>query len=149
MHFPFVQRILFICTHNSARSQMAEAILKEKYGDRFEVVSAGTKPTRVNPFAIKVLQELNIDISKVQSKHVNEFIVQEFDLVVTVCDSAKENCPFFPGAKQYDHRNFVDPSKSDGSDEEILNAFRKSRDEIKKFIIQEFGPFDDSRAKKE
>ncbi len=149
MDFLLVQRILFICTHNSARSQMAEAILKEKYGDRFEVVSAGTKPTRVNPFAIEVLLEINIDISKAQSKHVNEFIAQEFDLVVTVCDSAKENCPFFPGAKQYDHRNFVDPTQSDGSDEEILNAFRKSRDEIMKFIIQEFGPYDDSLAKKE
>ena len=144
MEFPLVQRILFICTHNSARSQMAEAILKEKYGDRFDVVSAGTKPTRVNPFAIEVLHEINIDISKAQSKNVNEFIAQEFDLVVTVCDSAKEDCPFFPGAKQYDHRNFVDPSLPDDSDEEILDAFRKARDDIMKFIIEEFGPFDDS-----
>ncbi|MHA2075050.1 MAG: arsenate reductase ArsC, partial [Candidatus Hodarchaeales archaeon] len=98
MDFQSVQKIIFICTHNSARSQMAEAILKENFGDRFEVVSAGTKPTRVNPFAIEVLREINIDISKAQSKHINEFIGQEFDLVVTVCDSAKENCPFFPGA---------------------------------------------------
>jgi arsenate reductase len=126
---------------------MAEAILKEKFGDRFEVVSAGTKPTRVNPFTIEVLHEINIDISKAQSKHTNEFIGQEFDLVVTVCDSAKENCPFFPGAKQYDHRNFVDPSQSEGSVEEILIAFRKSRDDIMKFIIEEFGPLDDSQEK--
>ena len=128
---------------------MAEAILKEKFGDRYEVVSAGTKPTGVNPFAIEVLQEINIDISKAQSKHVNEFIVQEFDLVVTVCDSAKENCPFFPGAKQYDHRNFVDPTQTEGSDEDILNAFRKSRDEIMRFIIEVFGPHIDSHARKE
>lgn len=118
---------------------MAEGLVNFLLKDKFIAFSAGTYPTKVNPFAIKVMEEIGIDISNHRSKSVSEFKGEKFDYVVTVCDSAKENCPFFPGAKEYIHQSFEDPSSYEGSDEEKLNKFRKVRDEIKKFIIERFG----------
>ena len=133
------KRVLFICTHNSARSQMAEGLLKALYGDKYEVFSAGTHPTRVNPYAIEVMKEIGIDISNHYSKSVNEFLGMKIDYVVTVCDSAKEECPYFPGGKAYIHKSFEDPSSVVGTHEEKLEVFRKVRDEIKKWIEKTLG----------
>ncbi len=133
------KRIIFICTHNSARSQMAEALLRALYGDKYEVFSAGTDPRNLNPFAIAVMEEIGIDISKHRSKNVKEFLGEEFDLVVTVCDQAKESCPFLPGGKKYIHKGFEDPSNFKGDDKEVLSAFRKVRDKIKNWIEEAFG----------
>ncbi|MFX0173323.1 MAG: arsenate reductase ArsC [Candidatus Hodarchaeota archaeon] len=131
--------ILFICTHNSARSQMAEALLRKKYGNFFLALSAGTKPTSINPYTRLVLAEVGINISTHKSRHVRDFFDQKIDLVVTVCDSAKEECPFFPGANQYEHKSFEDPSEIKGSEEEILSGFRRIRDEISSWIDIKFG----------
>ncbi|MFX0087174.1 MAG: arsenate reductase ArsC [Candidatus Hodarchaeota archaeon] len=133
-----MQKVLFICTHNSARSQMAEALLRSKFSDRYQVFSAGTEPSNINPYIKRVMNEIGIDISGYESKHVNLFLGEEIDLVVTLCDSAKESCPFFPGAKQYDHKNFPDPSRFTGTEEEILNRIRGIREELSKWIDQEF-----------
>ena len=133
------KKVLFICTHNSVRSQMAEGILRALYGDRYEVYSAGTHPTGVNPYAVRVTAEIGVDISTHRSKSVEEFRGMRFDYVVTVCDNAKENCPFFPGAKVYLHRSFKDPSEAKGVEEEIMEVFRKVRDEIKNWIEKTFG----------
>ena len=132
------QKVLFICTHNSARSQIAEGLLKAIYGERYEAYSAGTKPSSVNQFAINVMKEVGIDISKHRSKSVEEFLNMELDYVVTVCDNAKETCPFFPGGKKHLHQSFTDPSSFTGNDDEILEGFRKIRDEIKKWIEETF-----------
>ena len=134
------ENILFVCTHNSARSQMAEAILRAKNGNRYQVYSAGTEPTNINRYVQKILTEIDIDISNLESKHVNQFLDTDFDLVVTVCDSAKEECPFIPGAKNSDHKNFPDPSQFIGTEEEILNSVRKVRDEMIEWITQKFNP---------
>lgn len=133
------KKVLFICTHNSARSQMAEAFLNYLYPDRFEAYSAGTKPGALNQYAVKVMQEMGIDLGKHYSKHLSEFAGMEFDYVVTVCDKARESCPFFPGAKTYIHKSFDDPSQASGTDDEILEFTRKVRDEIRKFIADYFG----------
>jgi len=132
------QRILFICTHNSARSQMAEGLMNARYGDRFEAQSAGIEPTEVHPLAIKAMAELGIDISHHRSKSIEEFLGQEFDYVVTVCDHAKEACPFFPGAKEYLHASFPDPASVEGTEEERLEAFRRVRDEIAAWLERTF-----------
>ncbi|MCX7919285.1 MAG: arsenate reductase ArsC [bacterium] len=132
------KRVLFICTHNSARSQMAEGILRAVYSDRYEVYSAGTEPTAVNPYAIKVMAELGIDISNHRAKSIDEFRECQFDYVVTVCDSAKETCPYFPGAGKKLHQSFDDPSKFQGTEDEILAGFRRVRDEIKAWIEKTF-----------
>jgi arsenate reductase len=124
------KKILFICTHNSARSQLAEGLANHYWKERCQAFSAGTQPSTVNPFAIKALAELGIDISGARSQNTAEFAGQEFDLAVTVCDSARENCPYFPGAKNYIHKSFKDPSQVEGTDEEKLTAFREARDEI-------------------
>ncbi|MFX0124150.1 MAG: arsenate reductase ArsC [Candidatus Hodarchaeota archaeon] len=134
-----MQKVLFVCTHNSARSQIAEAVLRAKYGDFYQAFSAGTSPTRLNPFVKKVMTEIGIDISDHEPKHTDSFLDQEIDIVVTVCDSAKENCPFFPGAKQYTHKSFPDPSQFSGSEEEMLNNVRLVRNEIIQWIDEEFG----------
>jgi arsenate reductase len=133
------KKILFICTHNSARSQMAEGYMNAKYGDRFEGFSAGTKRTRVHPMAIVVMQEIGIDISGHQSKLIDEFFGKGIGTVVTVCDSAQGACPFFPGAKEVIHQSFSDPSAFKGSDEEVRVGFRRVRDEISQWIDQTFG----------
>ncbi len=130
-----MRRVLFLCTGNSARSQMAEALLKHFGGEEFEVHSAGTKPqSEVNPFAIEALNEKEIPTEGLYPKLVNEFASQAFDLVVTVCDSAKLACPHFPGAKQMDHWSLEDPAAFEGTYEEILFTFRETRDEIERRI---------------
>lgn len=134
--------ILFICTHNSARSQIAEAIVNKLYGDRYSGYSAGTEPTKVNPYAVKVLKEIGIDISKNRSKHVNEFKDMKFDYVVTVCDSAKETCPFHPAGKKIIHKSFPNPAEFHGSDEEKTKLFRRLRDDIKEWIVEVFKDLD-------
>jgi len=132
------KKVLFLCTHNSARSQMAEGILRSIHGDEYEAFSAGTEPSRVNPYAVRAMAEIGIDISEHVSKHIEKFDGHNFDTVVTVCDNAKEVCPTFPGANKYLHKGFTDPSKFRGKDEEILAGFRKVRDEIKGWIEEEF-----------
>lgn len=132
------RKVLFLCTHNSARSQMAEGILRNLYGDKFEVFSAGTEPSRVNPYAMGAMQEIDIDISENTSKSIEGFQGMNIDYVVTVCDRAKESCPTFPGAKHNIHKGFIDPSKFRGKDEEILLGFRQIRDEIRSWIQKEF-----------
>jgi len=130
--------VLVLCTHNSARSQLAEGLLNALHGEKFQAFSAGTKPSKVNPFAIKALSEIGIDISSHTSKHAKDFLGKPIDIVVTVCDNAKEECPFFPGVKTVIHHSFNDPSAETGSDESKLNAFRKTRDEIKEWLDREF-----------
>jgi len=124
------KRILFLCTHNSCRSQMAEGLVNHYHGDRFTAFSAGTEATRVNPLAIQVLAELGIDISCHSSKTLNEFSGQQFDYVITLCGSANEQCPLFFGGVQRVHIGFDDPSQRSGTPEEVLPEFRKVRDEI-------------------
>jgi arsenate reductase len=128
------KRILILCTGNSARSQMAEGLLRHDAGDRFEVFSAGTKPSAVRPEAIAVMRELGIDISGHRSKSVDEFTGQSFDYVLTVCDSAKERCPFFPGKTVKIHRSFEDPAGLQGSDDERTRLFRRVRDEMRDYF---------------
>lgn len=134
------KKVLFVCTHNSARSQMAEAFLRFFYGDHYEALSAGTEPTGIHPLTIKVMAEVGLDLSTQRSKSVDEFIGQEIDLVITVCDSAKEKCPFFPYGKKRIHYSFPDPASSVGSEKDQLEAFRQVRDEIKKWVIATFEP---------
>ncbi|HJQ39961.1 MAG TPA: arsenate reductase ArsC [Thermoanaerobaculia bacterium] len=123
------KRVLFLCTHNSARSQMAEGWLRHMAGDAFEVFSAGTERTRVQPLAIEVMREAGIDISGHRSKTLDEFSGQTFDYVITVCDGANESCPIFPGAAERIHWSFDDPAAAD-SGEPKLHAFRTVRDAI-------------------
>ena len=113
---------------------MAEGFVNYLLSDKFEAYSAGLKPSEVNPYAIQVMSEIGIDISQQRSKHVNELIDKPFDLVITVCDNAKENCPVLPGAKNITHIPFRDPATATGSEEEILQIFREVRDEIRKKI---------------
>lgn len=123
-------RVLFICTGNSARSQLAEAILGQMGGPDFEVRSAGTEPKGVNPYALRVLAELGIDWSKAHSKAVGEFIDQPWDHVITVCDRARQACPVFPGEHDALHWGLEDPAEVEGTDEEKLAAFRATRREL-------------------
>jgi arsenate reductase (thioredoxin) len=124
-------RVLFVCTHNSARSQMAEGMVRAWGGDRFEAFSAGTEATRVRPEAIAVMREIGIDISGHTSKTVEPFIGEAFAWVITVCDTAKETCPVIPGAKQQAHWSIDDPSLVEGETEQRLEAFRAARDVIR------------------
>jgi arsenate reductase len=125
-----VKRVLFVCTHNSARSQMAEGLLRHYAGQYFEAFSAGTEPDSLHPLAVRALGELGIDISNQAPKSVDEFLSQDFDSVVTVCDQTKESCPVFPGAASQLHWSFEDPSRAQGSEHERLEVFRRVRDEI-------------------
>ncbi len=129
-------KVLFICTHNSARSQMAEAFVNA-LSDKWQAESAGTEPSHVNPYAIRVMEEIGISMEGHHSKSIEEFRGRDFDLVVTVCDHAKETCPFFPG-KRHIHRGFQDPSEAEGTEEEIMEVFRKVRDEIREWVEREF-----------
>ena len=131
-------RVLFLCTGNSARSQMAEGILRSFAGDRFEVLSAGIDPKGVNPLAIQAMREDGIDISGHRSKHVTEFLGQPMQYVITVCDGAQEKCPIFPGAYKFLSWSFDDPAAAQGSDADKLTVFRRVRDEIGQHIQQEF-----------
>ena len=129
--------ILILCTGNSARSQMAEGLLRYDAGDRFDAESAGTKPGTVRPEAIAVMKEIGIDISAQRSKSVDEFAGRDFDYVLTVCDKARESCPIYPGHTNLMHKSFEDPAAIVGSEEERLAAFRKVRDKIREFLNSE------------
>jgi len=129
-----VQRVLILCTGNSARSQMAEGLLRRLAGDRFEVFSAGTKPGTVRPEAIAVMNEIGIDISRHRSKHVDEFAGQTFDYVLTVCDNAKESCPVYPVGTKQVHQSFEDPAAVRGSEAERMDAFRRVRDHLSAYL---------------
>lgn len=125
-----ILRVLFLCVHNSARSQMAEGMLRAWAGAAVDAHSAGNEVAKVRPLAIRAMEEIGIDISGHRSKAVDEFFGQKFDVSVTVCDEAKEACPFFPGAAAQVHWRFDDPSAAQGSEEEQLAVFRRVRDEI-------------------
>ena len=144
------KRVLILCTGNSARSQMAEGLLRHDSGSRFQVWSAGTKPSQVRPEAIEVMREVGIDISGHRSKSVDEFTGQEFDYVITVCDNAKESCPVFPGKTQRIHWSFDDPAAARGDEQARLAVFRRVRDEIRerlhKFIPNALGETSDMRS---
>jgi arsenate reductase len=143
------KKVLFLCTHNSARSQMAEGLLRTMYPDRYEAYSAGVEATSVDPRAVRAMLEIGIDISGQHSKSTQEFQDTVFDLAVTVCDQAKQACPICstelelpsqsPRAREVIHKSFVDPAVAAGSEEEQLEAFRQVRDEIKEWITQNFG----------
>ena len=132
------KNILILCTGNSARSQMAEGLLKHICSNEFEVHSAGTKPSIVRPEAIKVLAEIGIDISNNRSKSIDEYGDREIDYVLTVCDNARENCPYFPARTRLIHHSFADPAEIGGSEEKRIAAFRAARDEIKKYLENDF-----------
>jgi len=123
-------RVLFLCTHNSARSQMAEGILRHLAGDSVEVASAGTVATQVHPLAIAAMAEKGIDLSGQRSKHMSELSGQQFDTVITVCDNANETCPIFPGAPERIHWSIPDPSAVEGDEETRLRAFRTAADDL-------------------
>jgi len=125
------RRVLFLCTHNSARSQMAEGLLRRLGGDRFEVHSAGTEATRVRPLAIAAMRELGIDISTQTSKTLDPYVDQLFDYVITVCDDANESCPIFPNATHRLHWSLPDPSKATGTKAEQLAVYRQVRDDLR------------------
>ena len=132
-------KVLFLCTGNSARSQIAEGYLRHFASDRFEPMSAGIEPKGLNPFAVEAMREVGIDISHQQSKDVVSLLGQYIPYVVTVCDNAKERCPIFPGTWKFLHWSFEDPAAAQGSHAEQLGVFRKVRDEIIENIEREFG----------
>ena len=131
------QRVLFLCTHNSARSQMAEGLLRHLGGERFEASSAGTEATRVRPLAVRAMAELGIDIAGQESKTLERFLGEAFDAVITVCDDANEACPVFPGARRRLHWSCEDPSRATGSEAEQLAVYRRVRDDIRARIETE------------
>lgn len=131
------RRVLFLCTHNSARSQMAEGLLRHLGSDRFAAFSAGTEATHVRPLAIQAMAELGIDIAGQESKTLDRYLGQPFDAVITVCDDANEACPVFPGARRRLHWSLPDPSRATGSEEAQLAVYRRVRDEIRARIERE------------
>jgi len=133
-----MKSVLFLCVENSARSQMAEGIMNALLGANYHAESAGSKPSAVNPLAIKAMKEIGIDISGQRSKSVREFRGRTFDYVVTVCGDDEE-CPYFAGGKHYLHKSFEDPAAAIGNEEERLEAFRRVRDQIRDWIMEEFG----------
>ena len=133
-------RVLFLCTHNSARSQMAEGFLRDLGGDRFEVASAGTEARGLNPLAVQAMAEEGIDISLQESKTLDRYTSEPFDLVITVCDEANEACPYFPNAKERRQWSFPDPSAVQGDDETRFAAFRVVRDAVRERIERELLP---------
>ena len=132
-----METALFICTHNSARSQMAEAFLNTLCGDKYEAKSAGITPTGLNPYVVKAMAEIGIDLSTHRSKSILEFQGKTFNYVVTVCDAAREACPFFPGEKEI-YKSFPDPSEFKGTEAEIMEKVRAVRDEIREWVEQTF-----------
>jgi arsenate reductase (thioredoxin) len=128
------KKVLFLCTANSARSQMAEALVNHDLGDRFEAFSAGTSPATPRPEALQVLAELGIDHSGARSKSLDEFADRTFDFVITLCDGANETCPLFFGGVKREHLGFEDPARATGTDDEILSAFRRVRDLIRRDV---------------
>lgn len=135
---PEKKKVLILCTGNSARSQMAEGLLKHITNNAYNINSAGTKPSIVRSEAIKALAEIGIDISSNRSKSVDEFAGEEIDYVLTVCDNAKENCPYFPAKTRLIHHSFADPAEVEGDEKARLNAFRKVRDEIREYFENDF-----------
>jgi arsenate reductase (thioredoxin) len=131
-----MKRVLFICTHNSARSQMAEGLVNHDLAGKVQAFSAGTDPTSVNPLAVAVMGELGIDISRQRSKSIDEFADQKFDFVITLCDHAAESCPVFFGGVKRIHIGFPDPSGVTGTEAEKHSFFRKLRDQIREEIIE-------------
>ena len=131
------KKVLFVCTHNAARSQMAEGYLNARYGDRYEAFSAGTVPGTLNPYAVRAMAEIGIDISGHRSKDLGEFDEQEMDVLVAVCEGGI--CPLFPWAKEEIHREFPDPANLAGTDEEIMAGIRRIRDEITGWLDATFG----------
>ena len=130
-----LKRVLILCTGNSARSQMAEGLLRHTAGDMFEVQSAGVSPSSVRPEAIEAMDEIGIDISNHRSKSVDEFVGQDFDYIITVCDNAKEACPVFPGKARRIHKNFEDPpTASVGDHNSRMDIFRRVRDELRDWL---------------
>jgi arsenate reductase len=127
-------KVLFVCTQNSCRSQMAEGLLRHDAGDLFEVFSAGTKPSQVRPEAIAVMREVGIDISGHRCKSFEEFTGQHFDYVITVCDNAQESCPVFPAQTTRLHWSIADPAAVQGSEEQRFEAFRRIRDELRRRV---------------
>jgi thioredoxin type arsenate reductase len=140
------RRVLFLCTHNSARSQMAEGFLRALGGDRFEAASAGTEATRVHPLAIRVMRDVGIDLGAHTSKTLDQFLAEPWDDVITVCDNADERCPVFPARTRRLHWSFEDPSAASGSEEERLETFRKARDEIRARMEDLIAPLTTRRA---
>ncbi|WP_460767191.1 arsenate reductase ArsC [Niabella terrae] len=128
-----MKKVLVLCTGNSCRSQLAEGFLRHFAGDKAQIYSAGIETHGVNPKAIQVMAESGMDISGHTSNNVNEYAGIDFDYVITVCDNAKESCPVFPSKAQKFHYNFPDPAKATGTDEEVMNEFRRVRDMIKKY----------------
>jgi arsenate reductase len=135
-------RVLFLCTHNSARSQMAEGLLRRLAGDRFDVASAGIEATRVHPLAVRAMDEIGVDLGSHSSKTVDAFAGRTWDIVITVCDSANARCPVFPGKTRRLHWSFDDPSQMTGSEDERLQAFRRVRDEIGRALRAWLAEFD-------
>jgi arsenate reductase len=133
-----MKKVLILCTGNSARSQMAEGLLKHITKNAYNINSAGTKPSIVRPEAIRALAEIGIDISNNRSKSADEFSGEEIDYVLTVCDNAKENCPYFPAKTKLIHHSFEDPAEVEGDEETRLNAFRQVRDEIREYFENDF-----------
>jgi len=136
-----VPRVLFLCTHNSARSQMAEGLLRHLAGGRVEAHSAGTEATAVRPLAVRVMAELGIDLSGQTSKTLHRYLGESFDAVITVCDDANESCPVFPGARARRHWSLPDPSRATGSEAEQLAVYRRVRDELRRRITTELLPW--------
>ncbi len=130
-----MKKVLFLCTQNACRSQMAEAVVGEELAGSVQAFSAGTSPAKVHPLAIEVLKEMGIDMSQSRSKHIDEFQGEGFDLVVTLCDGAAESCPVWPGQGRRIHVGFDDPAKAEGGREEQLEAFRAVRDEIRLRLV--------------
>lgn len=126
--------ILFICTGNSTRSQIAEGLINHLYPDKARAYSAGTDPSKVNPIAITVMSEIGIDISQHYSKSTDVYKNKKFDIIVTLCDNAEATCPFIPGAQRYIHKSFADPTEADGNSEKVIHVFQRTRDEITDWI---------------
>jgi len=143
--------VLILCTGNSCRSHLAEGILRTAIGNAFDVQSAGSKPAGfVHPLAVRVMQEIGIDISRHRSKHLDEFLKQPVETVITVCGNADQACPMFPGQVNRHHWGFYDPAKAEGTDEEKLAVFRRVRDEIKMvFEAYAAGRLDEAKSKRE
>jgi arsenate reductase len=131
-----MKRVLFICTHNSARSQMAEGLINHDLAGKVQAFSAGTEPSSVHPLAIAVLKEIGIDISRHRSKSIDEFGEEKFDFVITLCDHAAESCPIFFGGTKRLHMGFPNPATIFGGEEEKLSAFRKLRDQIRTRLVE-------------
>jgi len=129
-----MKRVLFICTHNSARSQMAEGLVNHDLAGKVQAFSAGTEPSSVNPLVIAAMKEVGIDISRHRSKSIDEFADEKFDFVITLCDHAAESCPVFFGGTRRMHMGFPDPAGVTGTEEEKLSFFRKLRDQIRKEV---------------